>query len=166
MLIGLFKLGKAIFFTCLGIAALRLVHHSLGDLVMRVADFLPVDPEGRLVSLLVDKADLIGNHQLREFSLATIGYAVVCLIEGTGLLLQKPWAEYLTVVLTTLALPWELFELARRPSWFRVGVLLVNLAVLFYLLWVLKRSKRQVSARDFANPVPESRNAQLSPNIR
>ena len=74
LLIGLFKLGKAIFFACLGIAALRMVHHSLGELVLRVADFLPVDPEGRLISLLVDKADLIGNHQLREFSLATIGY--------------------------------------------------------------------------------------------
>lgn len=166
MLIGLFKLSKAIFFTCLGIAALRMVHHSLGDLVMRVADFLPVDPEGRLVSLLVDKADLIGNHQLREFSVATIGYAVVCLIEGTGLMLQKPWAEYLTVALTTLALPWELFELARRPSWLRVAVLLVNLAVLLYLIWVLKRHKRRFISLEPLNMSSAHEPEPLSPDLR
>ena len=144
MLIGLFKFSKAIFFTCLGLAALRMVHRSLGDLVLHLTDVLPVDPEGRLVSLLMDKADLIGSHQLREFSLGTIGYAVVCLVEGTGLLLQKSWAEYFTVLLTTLALPWELFELARRPSWFRLGLLLVNLAVLGYLVWILKRTRRRM----------------------
>lgn len=144
MLIGLFKFSKAIFFTCLGLAALRMVHRSLGDLVLQLTDVLPVDPEGRLVSLLMDKADLIGSHQLREFSLGTIGYAIVCLVEGTGLLLQKSWAEYFTVLLTTLALPWELYELARRPSWFRLALLLVNLAVLAYLVWILKRTRRRM----------------------
>lgn len=146
MLIGVFKLSKAIFFTCLGIAALRMVHHSLGDLVLRVTDVLPIDPEGRLVSLLMDKADLIGNHQLREFSLATLGYGVVCLVEGTGLLLHKTWAEYFTVVLTALALPWEIFELGRRPSWLRAGLLAVNVLVLLYLLWILRRNRRREEA--------------------
>lgn len=166
LLIGLFKLSKAIFFTCLGLAALRMVHHSLGELVMRITDFLPIDPEGRLVSLLVDRADLIGNHQLREFSLATMAYAVVCLIEGTGLILQKSWAEYLTVGLTTLALPWELYELARRPSWLRVGVLLVNIAVLLYLLWVVKRSKRRAALMQHSGRGTKGSGELLSPNLR
>ena len=91
---------------------------------------------------------------------------MVCLIEGTGLMLQKPWAEYLTVTLTTLALPWELFELARRPSWLRVGVLLVNLAVLFYLVWFLKRSKRRAANTEAANRPPGMGKEQLSPNLR
>ena len=145
ILIGLFKLSKAIFFTCLGVAALHMVHRSLGDLVLHMTDFLPIDPEGRLVGLLMDKADMIGNHQLRQFSLGTLAYAVVCLVEGTGLLLRKPWAEYFTVALTTMALPWELYELARKPSWFRLALLLINLGVLAYLLWILKRNRRHLS---------------------
>ncbi len=39
-------------------------------------------------------------------------------------------------------LPWELWELARRPSWVRLGLLLINLAVLGYLLWLLERKKK------------------------
>lgn len=146
MLIGLFKLSKALFFTCLGIAALHMVNRSLGDLVLRVTDALPLDPEGRFVSLLMDKADLIGNHQLREFSLATLGYAMVCLTEGVGLLRRKAWAEYFTVVLTAMALPWEIFELARKPSWFRAGVLAVNIVVLLYLVWILRRLRHRSEA--------------------
>jgi len=58
-----------------------------------------------------------------------------------GLVLEKVWAEYLTLFLTVSFLPWELYELARRPNWFRLSLLLINLAVLGYLLWLLRRKK-------------------------
>ena len=63
------------------------------------------------------------------------------LTEGIGLLMEKVWAEYLTLVLTVSFLPWELYELVRRPDWFRVSLLLINLAVLWYLIWLLRRKR-------------------------
>ena len=36
----------------------------------------------------------------------------------------------------------SLFELARRPDWFRLSLLLINLAVLAYLVWLLQRKKK------------------------
>ncbi len=59
-----------------------------------------------------------------------------------GLLLEKVWAEFLTLGLTVAFLPWELFELARKPDWFRASLLLINLAVLWYLIWLLQRKKK------------------------
>jgi|HubBroStandDraft_6_1064221.scaffolds.fasta_scaffold734858_1 uncharacterized membrane protein (DUF2068 family) len=141
LLIGLFKLGKSILFFCLGFGAIHLLHKDLGDEVMRLATALKFDPESRFVSLLLDKVDLIDAHRLREISLATFGYSAVALTEGVGLLLEKVWAEYLTLILTISFLPWELYELARRPSWFRLSLLLINLAVLGYLVWLLRRKK-------------------------
>jgi uncharacterized membrane protein (DUF2068 family) len=141
LLIGLFKLAKAIFFFCIGAGAIHLLHKDLGDEVMRLATRLKFDPESRLVSLLMDKVDLIDAHRLREISFATFGYSVLALTEGCGLLLEKVWAEYLTLILTISFLPWELYELARRPDWFRLSLLLINLAVLWYLLWLLRRKK-------------------------
>jgi uncharacterized membrane protein (DUF2068 family) len=57
-------------------------------------------------------------------------------------MLEKPWAEYLTISLTVGFLPWELWELAHGASAFRIGILLTNLAVLAYLLWLLNRKKK------------------------
>jgi uncharacterized membrane protein (DUF2068 family) len=141
LLIGLFKLAKAIFFFCLGIGAFRLLHRNLTDEVMKLASALRFDPEGRLVGLLLEQVDLIDAHRLREIGFATFAYSGLALTEGLGLLLEKPWAEYLTLILTISFLPWELYELARHPNWMRLGLLLINLAVLAYLVWLLQRKK-------------------------
>lgn len=141
LLIGLFKLVKAIFFFCVGIGAMHLLHKDLSDEVMRLARELRFDTEGRFVTLVMDKVDLIDVHRLREIGFATFAYSGLALTEGVGLLLEKVWAEYLTLVLTISFLPWELWELARRPSWFRLALLLINLGVLWYLIWLLKRKR-------------------------
>lgn len=141
-LLGLFKLSKAVFFFAVGVGALHLVHQNLGDLIMRVIEVLPIDPEGRIVSVVMDKADLINGHDLRRIGAGAFIYATLCVIEGTGLLLRRTWAEYVTVILTVLGLPLEFFELVRRFTVFRIGALLANLAILAYLLFVLKRRQR------------------------
>jgi uncharacterized membrane protein (DUF2068 family) len=141
LLIGLFKLAKAIFFFFIGVGAIHLLHRDLEDEVMRLATRLKFDPESRFVALLLDKVDLIDAHRLREIGVATFAYSAVALTEGVGLLMEKVWAEYLTLILTISFLPWELYELARRPDWFRLSLLLINLAVLWYLIWLLRRKK-------------------------
>ena len=139
LLIGIFKLAKSLFFFCLGIGAFHLMHRDLAEEALRLAHALRFDPESRLTALLLDKVDLIDQRRLREIGFGTFLYSALALTEGTGLLLEKIWAEYLTLALTVSFLPWELYELARRPSWFRLALLLINLAVLWYLVWLLQR---------------------------
>ena len=92
--------------------------------------------------------DTITAHRLREIGAATFAYAGLRVAEGVGLVLEKVWAEYLTVGVTMSFLPWELYELARKPDWFRLGLLLINLMVLAYLVWLLQRKKDQLLIRD------------------
>ncbi len=141
LLIGLFKLAKSILFFCIGVGAIHLLHKDLSDEVVRVATALRFDPESHFVALVLDKVDLIDVHRLREIGIATFAYSAVALTEGIGLLRRKVWAEYLTLVLTASALPWEIFELLRRPTWFRFYLFVINLCVLLYLLWLLKKKR-------------------------
>ena len=141
LLIGIFKLAKSLFFFCIGIGAIHLLHKDLSDEVMRLATALRFDPESRVVGLVMDKVDLIDAQRLREIGFATFAYSALALTEGIGLLLAKVWAEYLTLILTISFLPWELYELIRRPSWMRAGLLVINLLVLWYLVWLLKRKR-------------------------
>ncbi len=143
LLIGLFKLSKALLSIALGVGALKLLHHDFASVVLRIADALKIDPESHLIGMLMIKADLINANQLRHFSMITFAYAVVCLVEGTGLILEKRWAEYFTVTLTALALPLECFELYKQFTVPRIALLLVNLVVLGYLIWLIRRDRRR-----------------------
>jgi uncharacterized membrane protein (DUF2068 family) len=49
------------------------------------------------------------------------------------------------VTLTALALPWEVFELFKEFTVPRVTLLIVNLAVLAYLIWLLRRERRRTA---------------------
>ena len=150
LLIGIFKLAKSLFFFCIGIGAIHLLHKDLSDEVMRLAAALRFDPESRVVGLVMDKVDLIDAERLREIGFATFAYSALALTEGVGLLLQKVWAEYLTLILTISFLPWELYELVRRPSWGRLALLVINLLVLWYLIWLLKRKRAVTGTRELA----------------
>jgi uncharacterized membrane protein (DUF2068 family) len=107
LLVGLFKLSKAIFFTAVGAGALDLMNKNINDVVLSVIDALRIDPERRFVGILMEHVGLIQPHDLRRAGILSFLYAMVCVVEGTGLMLEKRWAEYFTVILTASALPWE-----------------------------------------------------------
>ena len=144
--IGIFKLAKSIFFFCLGVGAFKLLHKDLGDVAMQIAQVLHRDPEGHFVTLMMQQVDRIDAHRLREIGFATFAYSGLALTEGIGLMLEKVWAEYLTTILTVMFLPWELFELARDPNLMRLSLLIANLVVLAYLVWLLRRKKQAATS--------------------
>jgi uncharacterized membrane protein (DUF2068 family) len=74
---------------------------------------------------------------------AALAYAVLEGIEAVGLWRERRWAEYLTVVATAAFIPLEIDELVQRVTWLRVGALVVNVAVVAYLV----AAKRLFGAR-------------------
>ncbi|HKO18549.1 MAG TPA: DUF2127 domain-containing protein, partial [Acidobacteriaceae bacterium] len=120
-----------------------LIGKDLEDEALKLAGRLRVDPDGRMVTWVLDHVDDITSHRLKQIGIATFFYAGLRILEGVGLVMEKLWAEYLTVGATTVFLPWEVYEIVRRPDWIRIGVLLVNLVVLAYLTWSLRRRLRR-----------------------
>jgi len=141
LLVGIFKLSKAIFFTAVGAGAMDLMNKNISAVVMHVVDVLRIDPERHFVGILMEHVGLIQPQALRRAGILSFLYAAVCLVEGTGLMLEKRWAEYFTVTLTSLGLPWEMYELIEKFSPYKVGLLVINLAVLIYLVWILKKRR-------------------------
>jgi uncharacterized membrane protein (DUF2068 family) len=140
--IGLLKLAEAIFFFLVGVGAIHFIHRDLGDSALQLARRLRVDPDGRLISWMLDRLDSITALRLKQIGVVTFFYAGLRMIEGVGLVMEKVWAEYLTIGVTTAFLPWELHEIVRHPDWIRVCLLVANLIVLAYLVWLLGRNRR------------------------
>lgn len=142
-LIGLFKLGKAIFFLGVSLGALHFIHHDLGDTVDRIFRELHFDPESRVVDFITDKVALVTHHKLRLISLGSVLYACLCCTEAYGLLRRRTWAEFVTLWLSASFLPWESYEIVRDPNLWHLTIILVNLAVVAYLVWMIQRKKRR-----------------------
>jgi uncharacterized membrane protein (DUF2068 family) len=143
ILIAAFKLLQALLFIAVGVGALRLLHKDLGDELLRLAYHLRFNPESRFVNFVLDRAEFVNDRLLRRFSIALFAYAALGTAEGIGLYLEKAWGEYLTLGITASFLPWEIFEVMHKHSLIRTGLLVVNLAVFFYLLKVLVERGKQ-----------------------
>ncbi|HET8636571.1 MAG TPA: DUF2127 domain-containing protein [Acidobacteriaceae bacterium] len=143
VVIGALKLCEAALFIALGIGVLRLLHKDLVDELTHLMLALHHDPEGRLSSLLLDKVALLDPHRLKQISAAIFAHAGLDILEGTGLVLRKVWAEFVTVILSGFFLPFEFMALARHVTWLRVGVTAVNVAVVIYLIFHLRMKLRE-----------------------
>jgi uncharacterized membrane protein (DUF2068 family) len=151
--IGAMKLASALLLGAACVGIFRLLNKDLGEALQRFVFRLHLDPENRLVHEAIYRAAGIDRRHLEALGAGTLFYALLHLIEGTGLLLRRRWAEYLTVVATGSLLPVELYEIARKPTAVRVGVLLVNLGILVYLFAKLVQGWR---SRTVDDPAPMS----------
>jgi len=112
---------------------------DFGHLAERVIRSSDVDPRQHLLHRIVTRLHHLHTHELRIAGIAAIGYGVLELVEGVGLWLDQLWAEYLTVIATSLLIPFELYELAIHPSLWKVGGILVNVLIVLYLASALRR---------------------------
>ena len=74
--------------------------------------------------------------------MGTFFYSALLLTEGTGLLLGKRWAEYFTIIATSSFIPLEVYEITKRLSSPRLIVLLLNIAVVVYLVIEVYRNRK------------------------
>lgn len=95
-------------------------------------------PLGRGQEGLVGELDKLLSRPsgtLRLIGAALLAYAVLEAVEAVGLWRGRRWAEYLTLVATAVFLPLELYELAKGISPLKVVALVVNVAIVVYLLY-------------------------------
>jgi uncharacterized membrane protein (DUF2068 family) len=107
------------------------LHQRVDDLQVQLA----LEPGRHLWHrLLAWVLDRLGAHP-NAIGIAAVLYGLLEWVEGVGLILRRRWAEYLVVLATTAFLPLEVSEVLRRPTPLKAAVLLVNFAIVVYLVW-------------------------------
>jgi uncharacterized membrane protein (DUF2068 family) len=134
ILIGAFKLFKAVLLIAVGIGLMKFLHKDVAATVLHWTQVLRVDPDSRYVHGLLVKIFRVTPKQLKELSVGAFLYAGLFATEGIGLLLRKRWAEYFTIVTTSALLPLEVFELVRHFTITKLAVLFVNVLIVVYLV--------------------------------
>jgi uncharacterized membrane protein (DUF2068 family) len=111
---------------------------TANDLATSLQGIIDNSGRGGHHAWLVRHLDDVGSWDLdliRLLLLVALAYAVLEGLEAWGLWHERRWAEYLTVIATAGFLPLELHELTERVTVFRVVFLVLNLAVLVWLVW-------------------------------
>ncbi|MCA1582161.1 MAG: DUF2127 domain-containing protein [Acidobacteria bacterium] len=149
----IFKILKGLAFIVLGIAALKLSRFSEMPTAVQIARFLSVSRENDLVQRVAGIIQTVTPRQATAAGIASLVIAVVFILEGILLALRVPWSTYLTIGLTALGIPLEIYEIFHRPdSVRRYFLLAVNLGILIFL-WTRRnefREQRKAPARKAA----------------
>lgn len=140
-LIAAFKLVKGLGLLILAIGALKLLHKDVAAEVERWINLLRFDPQNHLIRKLLEKIGMVDDRKLEELSIGTFFYSALLLTEGVGLALRQRWAEYVTIVTTASLLPLEIYEITRRVTTGRIVLLLINIAVVVYLVIEVRRTR-------------------------
>ncbi len=135
--IGALKLVKGAFFVALGFGLLRMLHRDLYLFALQAVEALHLDPDRQAIATLLDKVTLLNDHRLKQLSAVVFIYAGLDFVEGTGLVLEKRWAEYFTLILTVALLPLEAIKLIHHPNHWTVVLFLANILIAVYLAWLV-----------------------------
>jgi uncharacterized membrane protein (DUF2068 family) len=140
-LIAIFKFLKAALLIALGVGLFRLLHRNVGDVLEHWCEAMRLDPGSHYVNLALEKSAHVSPEQIKKVGLGSFIYAGLFLAEGTGLWLRKRWGEWLTVIITSSLVPVEVYEIYRHFSFVKVGVLVLNVAIVIYLIYHMRRQR-------------------------
>ena len=146
-IIALFKIGKGLLLLALGVSLLFLNGRDTWmDKISDWADAEILLGHSRAVTFLLNKLqDVLAGGQLRATAFLALFYCGVLFTEGTGVYLQKRWAELLMIFATAALIPLEVRHLWHRPSPAALLILLANCFIVWFLYLVLKREKKPIT---------------------
>jgi uncharacterized membrane protein (DUF2068 family) len=138
-LIALERTLRGLLLLAAGIYLLAKAGANFGDIANHIAGRLELDPQRPWIRHLVARLGHLRKHEVQLFGVLAIGYAALEVTEGVGLFYRKRWAEWLTVVATSLLVPLEVYELVRHPTPLKAAGIVVNIAIVAYLIRVVRR---------------------------
>ena len=115
----------------------------------------------QFVDRLVDLLSTLTTGRATALGIGAMAYGSLFAVEGIGLWKGKRWAEYLTVIMTSLLIPFEIYELTRRQTPVRVWALVINLAAVAYLVYRLRHPREAAGEAPTAKQVRRAASADV-----
>ena len=141
--VALIELFKGIFVLLMGVCAILLVHKDAWVIAESVLALLHINTDRHFAQVFLDFADNVTDARLWAAAQIAFGYAALRFTEGYGLWKARPWAEWVAFVSGTLLLPLEVRELTRGITALRVLLFVGNMAIVLYMLYLIRVGYRE-----------------------
>jgi len=142
------ELAKGLIVLAAGVGVLSMRHKNIWGVAESLLEFLHVNPYHHYVGFFIDLVSRVSDVRLWKVALVASIYVVLRFIEAYGLWYALPWAEWMAAITGGIYVPFEVNDLIRRPTWFRLAVLVVNLLIVLYMLYLrFDAEKKKLAAR-------------------
>ncbi len=137
------EFSKGVFVVAMGICAIWLYHHDVWQIAEDILSRLHISTDHRSAQLFLDFADSVTDARLWAAARFAFAYAALRFTEAYGLWKERTWAEWVAFLSGTLLLPLEVRELFRGITFFRCALLIGNVAIVLYMLYVILENRRE-----------------------
>lgn len=131
---------RAVVLITVGIILITHPHTDWAGEVRRLATDAGLNPSGNVVRKILDAVRKIPARETTVFGAVALAYGALEAAESYGLARRRRWGEWLTLVATAILIVPEVWELIRKVTLLKIGALIVNVLVVAYLYWRLRRS--------------------------
>jgi uncharacterized membrane protein (DUF2068 family) len=142
-IVALLEGAKGTIVLLTGFGVLALIHEGAHSAVEQLVQHLHINPARHYPRIFIDLATHVTDMQLWGIAFSALCYSAVRFVEAYGLWKRMAWAEWFGLLTGGMYIPLELFEVARRATWPKITILVVNLVVVGYLAYVLLQSRRK-----------------------
>jgi uncharacterized membrane protein (DUF2068 family) len=126
LVIAAFKLLKGLALLAVGVGAQTLMNKDLAAILEHWVNVFRVDPNNQYLHALLERIADLNPHRLMEVSFGTFFYAALLLTEGVGLAMGKRL---------------EIYQIFHHANITKIVLLLINVAVVWYLALELRRHR-------------------------
>lgn len=141
--VATFEFFKGIFVALMGICALLLVHKDAWLYAESLLAVFHISTDRHIAQLFLDLADNVTDAKLWAAARLAFAYSILRFTEAYGLWKCRTWAEWVAAVSGTLLLPLEIRELFRRVTLLRFGLLIGNIAIVAYMIYIILENRRE-----------------------
>lgn len=127
------KLLLGLLFASISLGMISLLNKDMVVFSDRLIVFLNLDLEKAYIQEFVDWLTNIKGGTIIGISAGMFILSSLNLIEAYGLHMRRRWAEWLTVIATSLFIPLEFYEVVQKQTLLRIGALVINIAIVYYL---------------------------------
>ena len=127
----------------MGICALLLLHKDAWLYAESLLAVFHINTDRHIAQLFLDFADNVTDARLWAAARIAFAYSALRFIEAYGLWKCRTWAEWVALVSGTLLLPMEVRELFRGVTLIRCGLLVGNIGIVLYMLYVILANRRE-----------------------
>jgi uncharacterized membrane protein (DUF2068 family) len=124
---------------------------DLQDAALNLLYVLHIDPDRRIAIALLHAAQSASEASVFNVAAIVLVYASLRFLESYGLWRQRIWAEWLAIISGAIYLPFELRALIRHPTAFHWAILLINIVIVLYIVYVRWEDIQQRHRRERAH---------------
>jgi uncharacterized membrane protein (DUF2068 family) len=134
--VAVFEATKGAVVLAAGFGLLALLHRDLQAIAEHLVELSHLNPAHHYPTIFVEAMSRMTDTRIMAFAAFAFFYAVIRFVEAYGLWHFRAWAEWFAIVSGSIYIPIEIYEVFKHATWIRVTVLIVNLAIVAYLIYV------------------------------